>query len=267
MLGFNDLGNEGHLGNQMFQYASLMGIAHNRNFDWAIAPRESFGTRYKELRSSIYNCFKLPSAKNQKIIEGPVLREPTPYFNKDLFDNCPDNITVAGYLQDEQYFKNIKEDILKEFTFIDHIKDEAEKFLREYKEAQKVSIHIRRTDYVDGPASGTRSCPTLDYYKQAMSLFENSIFFIFSDDLEWCKSQSIFTGDNVIFPGRDAYIDICIMSLCDHNIIANSSYSWWASYLNKNPNKKVVAPPARKWLDYRDASHMYLADWIVLEQE
>tara|TARA_R100001594_G_C3992020_1_gene252656 strand:+ start:154 stop:942 length:789 start_codon:yes stop_codon:yes gene_type:complete len=262
VIGFNKLGNNGHVGNQMFQYASLMGIASHNNYEWAIAPHECFGKDYTELRSSIYDCFKIPSAKNQLLIDGPEVLEPTPYFNEEFFNNCPDNVTIQGYLQDEKYFKHIKKDILKEFTFIDSIQTEAESFIKQY-DRQKVSVHVRRTDYIDGPASTNRSVTPLDYYKRALSLFKESTFFIFSDDVEWCRKA--FQGDNAVFPNRNAYVDLCIMSLCDHNIITNSSYSWWASYINKNPNKQVIAPPSSSWLDYRDASHMYLDNWTIID--
>jgi hypothetical protein len=264
MIGFNKLGNNGHVGNQMFQYAGLLGIALHNNYEWAIAPHEAFGKDYKELRSSIYNCFKIPSAKNQLLIDGPEVLEPTPCFSEDLFNNCPDNITLQGYFQDEKYFRSIKDIILNEFTFINHIEAQAKEFLDDYK-SQTVSVHVRRTDYIDGPASTNRTTTPLDYYKYAMDLFKNSTFFIFSDDINWCMEQSIFKDNNVVFPNKSAYVDLCIMSLCDHNIIANSSYSWWASYINKNVDKQIIAPPAKTWLDYRDASHMYLDNWTIIE--
>jgi len=270
MIGYNELGNYGQLGNQMFQYASLMGIAKNRNFDWAIPPREEFGARYNTWHNniirSIYDCFKLGSAKNQKIIEGPVVMEPTPYFSEELFNRCSDNISIGGYLQDERYFNHIKKDIINEFDFLDNIKEISNPIVEKYRDVKKVSIHIRRTDYLHHP--DVRAVPTLYYYAEAMSLFDDVTFFVFSDDIQWCKAQSIFHGKNVIFSEtNNPYVDLYIMSLCEHNIIANSSFSWWGSYLNKNPNKKIIAPPKHRWLNYRDASHMYLENWIVLTQQ
>ena len=270
MIGYNELGNNGQLGNQMFQYASLIGIAKNRNFDWAIPPREEFGARYNTWHNniicSIHDCFKLPLAVNQKIINGPVVNEPAPHFSEELFQQCPDNVSIFGYLQDEKYFKHIKRDIINEFDFLDNIKEMSNHIIKKYKDKKKVSIHIRRTDYLHH--LDVRSVPTLHYYTQAMSLFQDATFFVFSDDIEWCKAQPTFNGKNIVFSEtNNTYVDLYIMSLCEHNIIANSSFSWWGSYLNKNPNKKIIAPPKHRWLNYRDASHIYLEDWVVLEQE
>lgn len=262
MIGFNKLGNNGHLGNQMFQYAALKGIATNRGYEWCIPPKESFGKPYN-LRSSIYDCFKLHSLKDIGFIGAQTLTEPHFQFSQNLFDNCPDQINLMGFFQAEKYFKNIKQEILKDFEFLNHIENSAKSFLSEYNNTTKVSVHLRRTDYVD--KKHIHVPPPLEYYKNAMSMFEDSVFFIFSDDIEWCKQQNIFEKSNVVFSDTDnAYIDFCIMSMCDHNIIANSTYSWWASYLNKNENKKIIAP--NRWFGYWcDLSDLYLENWTVLQ--
>ena len=98
-----------------------------------------------------------------------------------------------------------------------------------------------------------------------MNSFEDVVFFIFSDDIEWCKQQTIFNGENIVFPSiDDKYIDLCIMSMCDHNIIANSSYSWWASYLNKNPDKRIIAPSI--WFGFNcNLDDLYMDNWTVLQ--
>jgi hypothetical protein len=100
-----------------------------------------------------------------------------------------------------------------------------------------------------------------------MNFFENCLFFVFSDDTEWCKLQNIFDRKDVIIPEvNDTYIDLCLMSMCDHNIIANSSYSWWASYLNKNLNKKIIAPS--RWFGEHsgiNSKDLYNKDWIIIE--
>ncbi len=262
MIGFNNLGNHGHLGNQMFQYASLRGISSNRNYDWCIPPKDSFGKFYN-LRSSIYDCFKLHSLKNIGFVDQKTLNEPHFHFSQNLFDNCPDDVDLLGYFQTEKYFRNIKQDILKDFEFLDHIEDSAKDFLSKYINTNKVSVHLRRTDYVD--KKHFHVPPPLEYYKNAMDIFEDSIFFIFSDDIEWCKQQNIFGKSNVVFSDtNDAYIDFCIMSMCDDNIIANSSYSWWASYLNKNDTKRIIAP--NRWFGFPcNLSDLYMSNWTVLQ--
>lgn len=262
VLGFNKLGNYGHLGNQMFQYASLRGIAARHEYDWYIPPKELFGVDYN-LRSSIYECFKLSSVKNIGIINCKTVEESHFHFDKNLFENCSDNTNLIGYFQTEKYFENIKEEILNDFEFLNKIQEASNQFLTPYENVIKVSVHLRRTDYIKHIHIHTP--PSLNYYSNAMNLFKDSVFFVFSDDIEWCKQQNIFNNKDVIFPSiNDKYIDFCIMSMCDHNIIANSSYSWWASYLNKNVDKKIIAPST--WFGFAcNLNDLYMDNWTVLQ--
>lgn len=130
------------------------------------------------------------------------------------------------YIQDESFFKEYSEEIKK--LYGDNIG------FTDY-----VSIHVRRKDYVGNDfyidlfANG--------YYERAMSLFPGEKFIVFSDDIEWCKQQEIFKGC-AFSEGNDEIEDLNMMASCKSNIIANSSYSWWAAYLNPNPVKTVIAP-------------------------
>lgn len=133
------------------------------------------------------------------------------------------------FLQSEKYFMKYKDFIRERFStgigYIDH-----------------VSIHVRRGDYVDNPfyvdifKDG--------YYERAMALFPENTFIVFSDDIEWCKKQPIFM-DCVFSEGKSEVEDLNLMASCRDNILANSSFSWWAGWLNPNPDKKVVVP--KKW--------------------
>ena len=262
MIGFNNLGNHGHLGNQMFQYAALRGIASNRGFDWCIPPKDSFGKSYN-LRSNLYDCFKLNSLSNIGFVDGSIANEPSFQYNQYFFDNCPDNADLYGFFQTEKYFKHIKNNILNDFEFLDSIKKSAISFMKSFSSDETVSVHLRRTDYVDKKEFHVP--PSMEYYNNAMSVFENAKFIIFSDDIKWCKEQEIFQNSNVIFSNAgDAYIDLCIMSMCTHNIIANSSYSWWASYLNTNTEKIVISPS--RWFGTNiNVNDLYLENWITLQ--
>lgn len=262
MIGFNRLGNHGHLGNQMFQYAALRGIASKHGYEWCIPPQEFFGKEY-DLRSGIYECFKLHSLKNTGFVNSRTIEESHFHFDGNLFNNFPDDTNLMGYLQTEKYFYHIKNDVINDFEFLDNIKEQSINFLNEYQDKTKVSVHLRRTDYVKH--AHIHVPPSLNYYSNAMNLFEDAVFFIFSDDIEWCKQQNIFENKNVIFPSiNDKYIDFCIMSMCDHNIIANSSYSWWASYLNKNLNKRTIAP--LRWFGINfNTSDLYMNNWTILQ--
>lgn len=262
MIGFNKLGNHGHLGNQMFQYAALKGIASKHGYEWCIPPEESFGTTY-DLRSSIYECFKLKSLQHICFVGAKTIEESHFHFDENLFNSFPDDTNLMGYLQSEKYFSHIKEDVLNDFEFLDKIQKQSNEFLKQYEGKTKVSVHLRRTDYVQH--AHIHVPPSLNYYSNAMNMFEDVTFFVFSDDIEWCKQQTIFDNKNVVFPEiNDKYIDFCVMSMCDHNIIANSSYSWWASYLNKNVNKKIIAPSI--WFGFAcNLNDLYMDNWTVLQ--
>ena len=103
------------------------------------------------------------------------------------------------------------------------------------------AIHVRRGDYLKFPHM--HNSRTMDYYNKAMKIVKADTYLIFSDDIKWCKEQ--FVGDEYHFMDDRDYIEMFLMSKCDHNIMCSSSFSWWGSYLNKNPNKIVVAP--KKW--------------------
>jgi hypothetical protein len=255
MISFSQLGNMGHVGNQMFQYAALKGIAKKNNYKWAIPPEYLFGTNY-HTKSSLYDIFTLPSVRVEETIlpaNNPILQERQFNFDQDLFDNCPDNVDLNGYFQSYKYFENIKDEILNDFTF----KNSAEKPFENY-----VSIHIRRGDYVPQP----QFHPVCDaeYYKKAMEYFPGHKFLVFSDDIEWCSQQEVFK-DCYFSANNSVATDLYLMSQAEHNIIANSSFSWWAAYLNKNGGT-VICPEIWFGVNY---SHYNMSDlrpeeWIKL---
>jgi hypothetical protein len=176
---------------------------------------------------------------------------------------------LYGYFQTEKYFKNYREEILKTFTFKEEYSVQATTFLFEkihstsmYKDI--VSLHVRRGDYTLYP--NHHPVCSDDYYQSAIGKFdlENSVFLVFSDDIEWCKKK--FEGENFIFSDTsNPYLDLAIMSLCDHHIIANSSFSWWGAWLNRSEDKKVIAPS--RWFGpslVNDTSDIYCKNWIKI---
>ena len=114
MLSFNHLGNLGRLANQMFQYASLKGIATNRGYEFSIPPREVFGQQDSNVKNSdviLYDVFNIENTNRIKLVENPVLQERYHTFDRELFVNCPDNVDLFGYYQTEKYFKHIEDEI------------------------------------------------------------------------------------------------------------------------------------------------------------
>jgi hypothetical protein len=267
MLSFNCLGNLGRLGNQMFQYASLKGIASHRNYDFVIPPREVFGNLDPVVRNSdtcIFDCFDL-SCQQKSLTQYPRLSETTFGFDENIFYNCPDNVDLVGYFQCEKYFENIEDEILKDFSFKENILNVSDEIFCElFGDQQVISIHIRRGDYTTNPNHPLQS---LDYYEKSLTYFDQDLpVIIFSDDPNWCYNQKLFESDRFfISEGGDTKVDLCLMTLCSYHIIANSSYSWWGSYLAKS--KKTIAPS--NWFGdelkkNKDTKQLYRKDWIVI---
>lgn len=266
MIGFNLLGNLGRIGNQMFQYASLRGIAANNNLEWIIPEKKVFGKFDPNVRNndtSIYKAFELKSIKNTGFIDGNTVDESHFHFDENLFNNCPDNVNLNGYFQSEKYFKNIEIEIRKDFLFKNEIYEVSKQFFDTLLATDVISLHIRRGDYVYNPNHPVQN---LAYYVKSLEYFESDIpVIIFSDDPIWVKQQKIFDGDRfLVSDGGDTYVDLCMMTLCKYHIIANSSYSWWGAWLAKS--KKVIAP--KNWFSginqHYNTKDIYCDEWIVI---
>jgi hypothetical protein len=259
MISFNYLGNYGHIGNQMFQYASTKGIANKNSTEFFIPETKYFGKAYNT-RSNIDACFDIKC--NRSITNFPQYAETKFNFDQKLF-NISGNIDLLGYFQSEKYFKHIEDEIRKDFCFIPEIYDPTiEIFKSIVGKSSAISLHIRRDDYLSDP---NHPIQTLDYYLNALKYFDSDLpVLILSDDISWCKEQEIFSDDRfLISESGNCYIDLCIMSLCDYHIICNSSFSWWGSWLAKS--KKTVAP--KNWFGGDCINHntedLYLKDWII----
>lgn len=248
MISFNNLGHMGRLGNQMFQYAALKGIASYRRY-WYSIPEQN----------SLIEYFKIsPTLPNKNTF---TQRESGFGFDQNLFNYCPDDIDLVGYFQTEKYFKHIEEQIRQDFTFHDRIEKVSSHYRKfVFPNTELISLHIRRTDYL---SDSKFHCLSLDYYYEALELLPNVPVIIFSDDPEWCK-KTFSDRRFVISVSHNPGIDLCLMSLCDYHIIANSSFSWWGSWLSKS--QKTIAP--KKWfsgeLSYWDTTDLYLPEWTTI---
>ena len=237
MIGFNHLGRHGRLGNQMFQYAALRGIASLKGYEFCI-PVSEFKDEWND--HQLFQAFKLIYLNKRQILPGNYYQEKQFNYDQDYIDNCPDNVNLYGYFQTEKYFSHISDSIREDFTFNSEILDPC-------KEAfdfdELISLHIRRTDFVE--KSEDHPPCSLNYYQQALEKFDSNIqVMIFSDDIGWCKNQDLFKDDRFIFSENEwNLIDLCLMSMCTHHIIANSTFSWWGAWLSNSNN--VIAPS--KW--------------------
>jgi hypothetical protein len=225
----------GRLGNNMFQIAACIGYAKKHNVGWGIKKgyiERGFGVnqvdKYFPHLPECEDHFKRYS-------------EHQPGHDHDWFDYHeipfhPKGVQIVGFFQSLKYFENAQEEVVKAFNL---------KYVSGYKDY--VSIHVRRGDYVQHAESFPPV--TEEYVLNALSIDElphdiKPIFF--SDDIEWCRWKFNKIPNAVFSEGRNEYEDLCLMASCGHNIIANSTFSWWGAFLNRNPNKIVISPSVEK---------------------
>ena len=285
MIGFNYLGKLGQLGNQMFQYASLRGIARNRGVDFRLPfHRELFDdgqgnklNQGKPLRIEIFDPFIMSNVSQSNIgmigsdnphdasVIDRTIAEEGFNFNENIFNNCPDNTILYGYFQSEKYFKNVEEEIRQDYTFKPEIAIHCKHMMSTVD--TPIGIHIRRGDYLINAANHTNL--GLDYYEECLKKFDKDRnVIIFSDDPAWCKEQDLFSSDRfLVAEGNDSFTDLCLMSLCSDFIIANSSFSWWGAWLSKGVDKVVCAPG--NWFGpnnaHLDTSDLFPKDWVIVK--
>ena len=260
-ISFNYLGNLGHLGNQMFQYAALIGLSKKYNRQFCIPHQKSFGgAYYTELRSNLYDAFNIKPI--QGLSRFPTVDEGQFHFNEQLFNNFPrQDINLHGFFQSEKWFEHAKDEVREAFTFKPEYMEVATE-MRKHLSGDVIAVHIRRTDYLTNP---NHEALGLDYYALALEALPNLTSVIFTDDPEWAKEQELFPDERFFVSETDcAYTDMALMSLCDYHIIGNSTFSWWGAWLSNS--KQVIAP--KQWfgapLGGNDMSDLYCDRWKVL---
>lgn len=241
---------QGGLGNQMFQYALYERMKRSgKNVKIDITSYNTF---------NLHNGFELEKVFDLNIDYADELEVfsliDRSYIN-ELEDNKIynfqenifqlDNCYLSGYWQNEKYFREMRDIILSTYKF--NVYDEKNiKMLEKIESTQSVSIHIRRGDYLLHP--DLNNVATREYYINAINIInekvENPEFFIFSDDINWVRQNlSIENGTFIDHnSGKDSYKDMFLMSKCKHNIIANSTFSWWGAWLNANENNITIRP-------------------------
>ena len=193
-------------------------------------------------------------------------KEKSLLFDENLL-KLKGNEFVKGYFQTEKYFFEIRDILINQFTIKQQLSQAAKAYVNEiHTKTTSCSIHIRRGDFVsDEKASIVHGTCNLTYYKKAIdfftSKFEKPHFFIFSDDISWSKENLKITNATYIEYKSIPHEDIFLMSLCNHNITANSSFSWWGAWLNQNKDKVVISP--KKWLVDKE-NEVACKNWIQL---
>ena len=282
MIGNNRIGCNGRLGNQMFQYASMRGIASVKGFDWVVPPENYDHTA----NYALFETFKMTNVQEKNIgfVEGETLKETIHCYDENLVDSCSDNTNLDGFFQTEKYFENIVDEIRSDFTFKDEYLKPCKEFIDSF-DTTPIFLHVRRGDAI-GKEHYHPVAP-MSYYVEALKRFDKDTpCFVFSDDLDWCKSQELFKSDRFLFndniekydyqsmdgSGSMQYtllphVDLCLMSLCSGAIIVNSSFSWWGAWLQNNRGKVIASKPwfgpSASHLDTSDVvpDHWEIIDW------
>jgi hypothetical protein len=185
-------------------------------------------------------------------------------------NDVPDSCYIEGYWQSEKYFSDAAATIRREFTFVGDLNRANEACAARIISSNSVSLHVRRGDYASNPITlAKHGLLPIEYYRRAVHFIaervENPQFFVFSDDTQWVKAslQLAYPCHYVDFnTGADSYMDMRLMSMCKHHIVANSSFSWWGAWLNPRTDKIVVAP--QRWFVARDSGDLVPGDWIRL---
>lgn len=277
----------GGLGNQMFQYAfyrALLSQGKIAKIDDESEYRNA-EAREKHLQKAFDISYKRPTEAEMILLtdssmkfvsrvrrklfgrKRKAFREKQFNFDKTAFEQ--ENAYYEGYWQSEKYFNDIAEELRKAFTFHCEVPPESQKIMEKIVAKSSVSIHIRRGDYLnEGQRSVYGGICTADYYKQAVSLIKEKVpeasFFVFTNDPVWVK-EHIKEEEYELVDCNDestGYLDLLLMSKCQHHIIANSSFSWWGAWLCDNPDKIVIAPAG--WFNDRDCSDIYTEGMLVI---
>jgi len=257
----------GGLGNQMFMYAAgrALSLKHNTRLILDTHPLNNprdFTPRDYGLQHFGIDAYKVEYVPWVLKFLARKYREVGFHYDPN-FENLPDNVYIRGYWQSEKYFKEYERIICNDFTL--------KNYPRFYDGLdagrETVSVHIRRGDYVTNPAAfKVHGVLPLEYYYSAIDRMRKKlndpIFKIFTEDIRWAKENLEISYPHLfIKPGAD-YLDMMLMAACRNHIIANSSFSWWAAWLCRNPEKKVIAP--KRWFvdESKDTKDLIPEGWV-----
>jgi len=278
---------KGGTGNQMFQYALGRHLAFKNNDTLKLdvtnlSIASEVGNIYRPFALEAFNVKKeIATSEETQNIKYPygilskiwiwfsfkILKKFNVLFNPSIL-NLKGDIYLDGYWQSPKYFEKIREVLLEEFTLNSALSFDASNLEKTISETIAVSLHVRRGDYVKNPQVLKEfGICSIDYYKRAIKHIEDSVdsptYFVFSDDLAWVK-KNLPVGEKVVYIQGENITDteeLTLMSKCKHNIIANSTFSWWGAWLNQNSNKIVVAPTP--WFETQPYDKdLILKSWI-----
>jgi hypothetical protein len=284
----------GGLGNQMFQYAAGRALSLERNVSLRldISGFENYGLHQGFELQRVFNCpAEIASEADVRGILGwqysssirQLLSRPSmaAFRREELvveshfhywqeIKNVPNDCYLTGYWQSEKYFLEVTTQMRGDFSFRLPLENQNAELAKQINQVNAVSLHVRRGDYAHNPkTTETHGLCSLDYYQAAIQYVSERVtpphFFVFSDDISWVKSnlKIDFPCEYVDHNHRaESYNDMLLMSMCQHHIIANSSFSWWGAWLNPSGEKIVVAP--KHWFaNQTDIQDLLPQGWVT----
>jgi hypothetical protein len=251
----------GGLGNVMFKLAAAISLAIDNGVDYI------FSNEFIRPVDPDYNSYKSNILRSIPFIE----KLPQNYhtFNERQFSYQTinyvkgSNLLLSGYFQSEKYFINNKNFIIDLFKPTEEIKNKIIEVLPNIN--NYASIHVRRGDYLIYPNHHPQQSD--EYFKKSTELIgRDKTFLIFSDDIDGIKNSFDYLPNKIFFNSGTDWLDMYAMSLCNDNIICNSTFSWWGAYLNTNKNKKVIT--TKNWFGSANAhlntSTLFPEEWVIL---
>ena len=281
------------LGNQMFQYAFYLALKHHRpdtKIDASIYQHRPSHNGYELERVFAIHPEHASKAERDQLADiskdfwstlrraigwkrhttGQVILEPDPAKGW-----CPEvlqteNSYLQGYWQSENYFAEVEDEVRQAFQFRLPLAPADTELAKQIQSADSVSVHIRRGDYLKKRRIADYNICTETYYRRAIETIQakvkQPVFYVFSDDPAWGQAQDIFPAGTVFVSGHEgpnAYIDMQLMSLCRHHIIANSSFSWWGAWLGQTQDTVTIAPNV--WFRNRPRPDSIPSNWIPVD--
>ncbi|MCB1148695.1 MAG: alpha-1,2-fucosyltransferase [Chlamydiia bacterium] len=253
----------GQLGNQMYQIAVATAVALDNDMD-VMFPELKTRTEFDIHKNYEHVLSRVCADEYPEPME-TVYTEPKHYF---VPIPVKPNMQLKGFFQSYKYFDHHRETLLALYAPSLEIEQHLlETFPKLFIQPCSVAVHVRTYNKEDPRHRNFATCPP-SYFKEAMSRFpKNAVFYVFSDDIFWCKKHfAKFPYKIEYIQGNSHWIDFYLISACKHQIISNSTFSWWAAYLNDNPKKIVVAP--KKWFaKFRDYDNRDIVpdSWIALD--
>lgn len=243
---------------------------HNYNIKADLATRQEADLLRWKKRPFVRRMIrKLLHYPDSLLINAPTyIKENQEIYNEDI-EYIGKDVYLDGYWQKDNYFFSISNIIQNDLTLKEEVlSDIAIKFARNIKQDNSVSIHFRRGDYINNPDFFIQYCHcSFEYYTQAAKYIlkknPDAHFYVFSDEPDWVRNNYNLEIPMTVIPeGNASYVDLWLMSLCKHNIIANSSFSWWAALLNQNTFKIVIYPKA--WFKNHKTPVFHDKSWLSL---